>query len=521
MKKYLLPALAIALLVSCEDYTERYFGKPEELFASTQVNANMSYTLDDVHYEALAANADNKALALSQDTADHNIKEPALRQKALQRAARMHLVPGALDPTAYLRNIIREIMPPAAYYSVTPGTQITLKYLQSTDSLVREGYRTLQTMKEGSMLLRPAGMSQVLSDAELQSTGVLYLSGTKRIPQQVRSLDADLVGMDAGAKAMAFEFIKNGDKYIITAPTSNMDVFVADSSAKSLSLTDAVNEMENMEKGLWSVSIGPEGKACIQNSATGRELLYNVKRKCLQALSKEDTVGGKYLPLELLCHTTLKSYYDAKPVMSEAVFVLSDSGWVPKKEIAKWALAGGQSATSSEDILAHSGWTIHHVGNIGTLTYVWKLDNRFGLRSSAYVGGKKTEVESWAISPEVGLEGATRPVLIFDEAQKYNEGKPLSEYLKVYISTEAGTGKFNADDWEDVTEQIVGARPDGSNWDYVTVRLPLQTYAGKSHVRLAFVYVCDGKVAPTWEVKNVIIRNANSEDEAALSQGNK
>lgn len=77
------------------------------------------------------------------------------------------------------------------------------------------------------------------------------------------------------------------------------------------------------------------------------------------------------------------------------------------------------------------GFTINDV-ELGTLTYVWSLDNKYGYKATAFKGGAVAS-EAWLISPSFTIEeNAALPYLSVDEAINYG----TAEDLTIWVSTD-------------------------------------------------------------------------------------
>ena len=133
-------------------------------------------------------------------------------------------------------------------------------------------------------------------------------------------------------------------------------------------------------------------------------------------------------------------------------------------------------------------FTIENV-NLDGLSYVWTWASaNYGMKASAYVKNTNHATESWLISPAISLENATDIVLAFEHA--VNKG--TTNNLQVKITTNSGVS------WSDLN---VPNWPAGTNWNFVSTSLSLDTYANKI-VQIAFVYKSTSSDCATWEVKN-------------------
>ena len=151
------------------------------------------------------------------------------------------------------------------------------------------------------------------------------------------------------------------------------------------------------------------------------------------------------------------------------------------------------------DFTAGQGsWTINDV-ELGSLSYIWKQDSKFGMKASAY-NKAAYAAESWLISPAFSLAEATTATLTINHA--LNKGAATN--LAVKASADGKT-------WSDLT---LSAWPAGDSWTFEEATADLSAFAGESAVKIAFVYVSTTDLCPTWEVKTV-----NVEDDAEGSGG--
>ncbi len=141
------------------------------------------------------------------------------------------------------------------------------------------------------------------------------------------------------------------------------------------------------------------------------------------------------------------------------------------------------------------GFTIKDISLSGTLTYVWKYDsdNKY-MKAGAYAGGKNNPAQSMIVSPAFSLEGLSTATLTYDQAAKYI-GNAADE-LQVLASTD-GTN------WTKLTPS---AYPTGKDWTFVGTTCDMSAFAGKKTVYVAFQYTSTADAAPTWEVKNVVVK---------------
>lgn len=146
-----------------------------------------------------------------------------------------------------------------------------------------------------------------------------------------------------------------------------------------------------------------------------------------------------------------------------------------------------------------NSFTIENVTLPTGSTYVWSFDSRNGgyMKASAYVGGKNLAAEALLVSPEVDLTDADAAVLTFSHALNYLNSGNVDDHIFLLAK------KSGASEW---TRIEIPVKPAGNNWTFVeSGEIDLKAYIG-SKMQIAFKYVSTTSVAPTWEVKNVLIK---------------
>ncbi len=133
------------------------------------------------------------------------------------------------------------------------------------------------------------------------------------------------------------------------------------------------------------------------------------------------------------------------------------------------------------------------------LTYVWAPSSQYHcMKASAFVSGQAYETESWLVSPTIDLSGFSSAKLNFDHCCKY-ESNPQEE-MTVWI-TNNYTGDVTTTVWDQIELSVYG-----SNFSWVnTGDFDLGEYLD-SFVTIAFRYASTSENAPTWEVKNFMIK---------------
>lgn len=151
------------------------------------------------------------------------------------------------------------------------------------------------------------------------------------------------------------------------------------------------------------------------------------------------------------------------------------------------------------------GFTVQDIALTG-VSYVWKSDASYGWKASAFMNNTNYETESWLLTPAIDLSEAMSPQLSFEEAHKFLGTNKISDYMMVKISTDY------VDDVESCTWETVEVDEtqwsDGQSWDFYKVGpYSLSAYVGQV-IRIAFVYKSTSSAAPTWEIKNVLVNEA-------------
>ena len=510
-KHILMGALALSVLTACEDYTEKNFGSRDELYQPTQVN-HIKIDLADADYAKIADNATNKALAAEQGLAE-----------ALQSVADKKYFRGGITPEEYLLPMLQQLVGKTQYYTMTAGSTITVNCLVSEETNVSgPAYVPVSgDFKAGKYLLAPIGQEQILgtsgltADGEHPGYGYLYLTGGDKCPAITRIND-EAITIDATAKEYIYAFDAEGDAFTIRNAAGYY--LYLDGSHASFQYTDDLqSDCDEPAMGLWTVSATADGAYEITNCGTGQQLRYDTSYKSAGCYSP-DKQTANHVAVGLYKEGKINVAADGTPELTPVIFSLDEDGWAAKVDYINMALTGmGSNTTDADAIFDMSGWSIEAEGGIGELTYVWRLDPTYGLRASAYANSTYTVVDVMAISPALNLKKAKSPLLRFDEAQKY-AASPLDDFLQVWVSTDyTGRGGRSAATWVNVTDRIKGAakddgsfwtRPDGSDWTYATMNIDLSEFAGQPDVRVAFRYITNETSAATWEIKNVVCKEA-------------
>ena len=470
--------LVIMLALSaCEDYTEHHFGTREELYHPTQVNSH-EITLAASDYASVAKNEANQALALAAAPDSSVYRE-------LLSVAEKCAFTANISPEEYLPAILSSLVGSNAYYAMTAGSSIKIKYNQEVPvSVSGDAYVpfTGSTIAAGQYLLVPQGAEQVLTTSgEGKTYGYLYLSGSTQTPTAVSFLAEKAIQIDDASTGWLYSIEKDGSSWLICNPYGQY--LYMKGTFNSFNYLEDLGELEDDMWPYWNITPNGDGTWDIVNTGSEKTILFGTQYASAGAYADKKGTDG-YLNIQLFTK--------------------------------------GSVNVNMDDVYAMLGWSVEYDGGIGDLSYVFRADALYGLRASAYVSGKSTQTDAMAISPVMNLKKAKQPVFAFEQAQKY-AGSPVTDYLKIYVSTDyQGRGGRATAHWTEVTDLVEGVWPDGSSWDYSPMTLDLSSYAGQTSVVVGFRYISTGDVvgadgsvvekgvAATWEIKNV--RCAEPED---------
>lgn len=147
-------------------------------------------------------------------------------------------------------------------------------------------------------------------------------------------------------------------------------------------------------------------------------------------------------------------------------------------------------------------FTIEDKTKPSELDYIWKFDKGTTdsgseyayMKASAFKKPTKYESESWLVSPEVDLAGATTITFTFEHAINKAAGDVKANH-KVYAKEVGG-------EWQELTGFIY---PAGTDWNFIgSGDIDLSSYKGKK-IQIGFQYTSTASSAATWELKNVKI----------------
>lgn len=211
-----------------------------------------------------------------------------------------------------------------------------------------------------------------------------------------------------------------------------------------------------------------------------------------QGLNLVDNPGN--YKQEVLLYGTLEKYFQKAGVKNVTYAEINgnsfgtDPGATPPviQAIYSETFANGQGDFSIIDVNIPMG-----------LTYVWAHNSQYKcMKASAYYQ-QAYETESWLVSPLIDLSATATAVLSFDHCCKY-ETNPDQE-MTAWITTNY-TGNVSTTEWDPI------ALTYSSNFVFAnTGDIDLAAYVG-SNVVIAFKYVSTSASAPSWEIKNFLVK---------------
>lgn len=166
---------------------------------------------------------------------------------------------------------------------------------------------------------------------------------------------------------------------------------------------------------------------------------------------------------------------------------------------------GGEEGETTLTFLTSNmnNFTIDNVELPDGLNYVWSWDNQYGAKASAYVNSTRYITDSYLISPEFTLS-TEKTTATFSQALNFLNGANRSEFANIYVR-EGIDGEWKAVE--------PSAWPAGTDWGFIdNCQLDLSDYAGKN-IQIGFRYQSTETVAPTWEVKRLVVEGSLSNTE--------
>lgn len=155
---------------------------------------------------------------------------------------------------------------------------------------------------------------------------------------------------------------------------------------------------------------------------------------------------------------------------------------------------GGSSIWEESFANGQGAFTIDNVLLPSELTYIWTADSYGYMKASAYKGQSYAS-ESWLISPEIDLTGATGCAVDFEHAtNKFPDVAFVKANCTLWVR-EAGTTAW--------TQLTIPNYSDNTSWTFLQAGpISLAAFDGKK-IQLGFKYTSEVDKSGTWEVKNI------------------
>lgn len=219
---------------------------------------------------------------------------------------------------------------------------------------------------------------------------------------------------------------------------------------------------------------------------------------------------GKYLEGEYFTSTdqlslddevVVKGYlllYDETPEMGTGSILLSING----------ETTGSEPETPEEGIIFSEPFssslgvfTIFNYVLPEELEYVWTYAFNYGAKASAYNEGSY-EAKSYLISPVIDLSDYQDVVLNFDHAINYINDNNVRNFCQLLITEYAENPSDRL--WKNYSQEA--QYPMGDSWAFANSDdISLSEFEGKK-IQIAFYYKSTDEVAPTWEIKNFVVK---------------
>ena len=508
MKKILLlSTVALASLASCSDYEDQ-FNLPSQL---TDVKNGTSLVLGGSDYSAIANLSANKELALSLDP------EGKTYADALAKLGDQKYFDNMITAEQFLPAYIANKFP-----QVDMGSRIRVTYnsycgmsqylsdfanLKSEYTLTKSDYKSVWGEVSTAKYLTPATISKmndVLSAAypkaaagDMAVVNYAYsefepAAGGAEIPnvyQKVTSFDAEggnyvIAALADDGKYYPFGKLDDGKTYgyvmpspitvgdnnVIATDEGESQVVAIEKSEKGYRLKNTngqylymagtydsfnVNTTAPAEGADWTIASNGDGTFTFKNVLTEKSIKMNFYQEKYQFGSFADSR-----------HTYMNEPMD--------------------KESTRFTM---------QDILLPEG-----------STYVWKHDatNKY-YKASSFVNKVNYASESWLVSDEIDLAKANNPVMSFNAAMNFLGKDKFDDHLVLKVSTDY-TDNVTTATWTDLAFDNTGL---GTSWTFKLIsNIDLSAFKGQK-IHIAFQYKGTATCAPTFEFRNLKIKEAN------------
>ena len=503
MKKILFISTAVLCsLTACEDYNDQFnIESPIQ-----DIKDGLAIALTSGDYSSIASNETNMALALSKDPEDSTYV------KALKAIGENGYFANKTEAEWFLPAFITNKYPQAdagsrfvvSYNMYKAPSEYMADFKNLSEyTLTNTDYRNVWNGASTATYLSPSTLRQIPSvlesriedpqEGDMVAVNYAYSefepgAGGGVVPvvyQQINEFDGEAGNYVIAAKANDGNYYPFGK---LDDPSEPFGFIYPD----AISVTDGIISSDNGTDQVITIEEGSEGYTLLN---TNMQYIYmDETHDNFNFTTSLPTEGGEW---------AIESNGDGTFKLKNI-----ERGKTVKLTLYKESYSFGSYAASRytyfEDPMAEETglFTIKDVTLPEGSTYVWKHDDYGYYKASAYVGGKNLPSESWLVSSEIDLSEAQNPALKFDFAFNFLNGNNASDFMKVKVSTDYA-GDVKTATWTDLTYD--GSKFNG--WNFIAQNVDLAQYAGKK-ITLAFAYTSTDQCAPTAEIKNLAIVNA-------------
>ncbi len=467
-KTYILGAAfvlgTLSLCTSCENYfDEKYMDNGDPQIA---VVKTIDYTLTSDDYKTIADNKTNKKYAADQDS----INETTIYSTSLAAVGEKRYFNDLASADMYVPAFIYN-----KYPQFDPGSMCNITYLtyEGQPAYLDLYNQTIQyEMKSKDYKAIYGDETNYLTPAnEYMVTDFLpmveddYLCGAKYN-------FAEEVGGPVTTKEVLYIY-KNGFIWEVYT-SSEVDVHILPASA-------------NGQAEKWLTNTYPYAVA------DQVVVLMNYDKTSKLYVATEYTYNGE-------------AWNATTGIVEETMSFMLGSGWMANlSTYYKQAVAGEGNLGKIQ---------LFHYDLEDGISYIWRFDNLYGMRGSAYSGGPHYG-EGWFVTPKIKLKNATAPALSFDHALNYGPTDETREQqITVWVSTDftddARTATWTQLPWNE-WNGTTGV-PDANSWTYYNSgRMDLSAWNNQT-IYIGFRYKTEaGQTCPTWEVKNILVNEPEEE----------
>lgn len=512
--KYLLYSLfaATALTVGSCDYNEDNFPGYDELSHPTDVRTD-TITLTSSDYSAIANLAANQDIALSQDPEGQTYLN-ALTAVGTNKYFTDDAPIGTYMP-AYLETLYRyldndsKVTVNYNYYQDLPGylkdlNGITDYQLSSSD------YRNVWGGSISATYLTPSTVRQI--PAILANAISNPADGAMKLVSYVYSETEPSTG---GGEAVPMVYRKvneldaAGGRYVIAAQAPDGTYYPFGKLDKEsynygymnpapINVTDNIISNDEGEAQVMEIGKTDNGYSLLNTwgqyvyNSTGYNN-FNVSTS-FPSSGGEWTItpngNGTFAITNATTGKTIKLY----PYNDSYSFACYASSIFEVTTYYNETLAEGQGDLKIQDVSLGEG-----------MTYAWTYDNGYScMKAGAFINGANVPSESWLVTPEIDLTDANNPAFSADMALNFLKGANRADFVSVMVSTNYADDVTTAT-WEELE---LPTWPEGNNWTFVNSgEADLSAYKGEK-IHIAFKYVSTAATATTWEIKNLLVKEA-------------